>query len=53
MKILVTGGARFIGSNFFRRTLKDAYPGLEGVKVAVLDGLTYPGNLENWPGHRL
>jgi len=47
MKILVTGGAGFIGSNFVRRTLHDAYPGLEGADVVVLDALTYSGNLEN------
>jgi dTDP-glucose 4,6-dehydratase len=47
MKILVTGGAGFIGSNFVRRTLQDAYPGLEGADVVVLDALTYSGNLEN------
>src|SRR4051794_8363636 len=47
MKILVTGGAGFIGSNFVRRTLEDAYPGLEGADVVVFDALTYSGNLEN------
>jgi dTDP-glucose 4,6-dehydratase len=47
MKILVTGGAGFIGSNFVRRTLEDAYPGLEGADVVVLDALTYSGNLAN------
>src|ERR1700709_2507016 len=47
MKILVTGGAGFIGSNFVRRTLRDAYPGLEGAEVVVLDALTYSGNLAN------
>ena len=47
MKILVTGGAGFIGSNFVRRTLQDSYPGLEGAEVVVLDALTYSGNLAN------
>src|ERR1700712_4922331 len=47
MKILVTGGAGFIGSNFVRRTLQDSYPGLEGAEVIVLDALTYSGNLQN------
>ncbi|MEP6482259.1 MAG: GDP-mannose 4,6-dehydratase, partial [Rhodoglobus sp.] len=47
MKILVTGGAGFIGSNFVRRTIEDAYPGLEGAEVVVLDALTYSGNLQN------
>ncbi len=47
MRILVTGGAGFIGSNFVRRTLEDAYPGLEGSEVVVYDALTYSGNLEN------
>ena len=47
MKILVTGGAGFIGSNFVRRTLDDAYPGLEGAEIVVLDALTYSGNLDN------
>ncbi len=47
MRILVTGGAGFIGSNFVRRTLEDAYPGLEGAEVVVLDALTYSGNPAN------
>lgn len=47
MRILVTGGAGFIGSNFVRRTLEDAHPGLEGADVVVYDALTYSGNLEN------
>jgi len=44
---VVTGGAGFIGSNFVRRVLTDAYPGLEGAEVTVLDALTYSGNLAN------
>jgi len=47
VKILVTGGAGFIGSNFVRRTLEDAYQGLEGAHVVVLDALTYSGNEAN------
>ncbi|KAB1659468.1 dTDP-glucose 4,6-dehydratase [Pseudoclavibacter chungangensis] len=47
MKLLVTGGAGFIGSNFVRRTLQDAFPGLEEAEVVVLDALTYAGNRAN------
>jgi len=47
VKVLVTGGAGFIGSNFVRRTLDDAYPGLEGAEVVVYDALTYSGNPAN------
>ncbi|MEO8527481.1 MAG: dTDP-glucose 4,6-dehydratase [Pseudolysinimonas sp.] len=47
MRILVTGGAGFIGSNFVRRTLDDVYPGLESAEVVVYDALTYSGNLAN------
>ncbi|QNK83166.1 dTDP-glucose 4,6-dehydratase [Nakamurella sp. PAMC28650] len=47
MRILVTGGAGFIGSAFTRNLLADAYPGLEGAHVTVLDKLTYAGNLAN------
>ena len=43
MKLLVTGGAGFIGSNFVRHILK-TYPDYE---VTNLDALTYAGNLEN------
>ncbi len=43
MKILVTGGAGFIGSNFIRRILNN-YP---EYKIINLDKLTYCGNLEN------
>ncbi|MCK5178705.1 MAG: dTDP-glucose 4,6-dehydratase [Candidatus Omnitrophica bacterium] len=42
-KILVTGGAGFIGSNFVRMLFR--YHG--GIEVCVLDKLTYSGNLAN------
>ena len=47
MRVLVTGGAGFIGSNFVRRTIDNAYPSLDGADVVVLDALTYSGNLAN------
>ncbi len=43
MKILVTGGAGFIGSNFIRHIFKK-YP---DYKIVNLDKLTYAGNLDN------
>lgn len=43
MKLLVTGGAGFIGSNFIHYMLK-AHPDYE---IVNLDLLTYAGNLEN------
>ncbi|WP_033345586.1 dTDP-glucose 4,6-dehydratase [Catenuloplanes japonicus] len=47
MRILVTGGAGFIGSHFVREALGDAYPELAGATVTVLDALTYSGNRAN------
>ncbi|MEU5726503.1 dTDP-glucose 4,6-dehydratase [Micromonospora sp. NPDC047738] len=47
MRLLVTGGAGFIGSNFVRRILGGAYPALDGVRVTVLDKLTYSGVMAN------
>ena len=47
MRILVTGGAGFIGSEFVRSTLRGELPGSDGTHVTVLDNLTYSGNLEN------
>lgn len=43
MKLLITGGAGFIGSNFILYWLKK-YP---NDKIVNLDKLTYAGNLEN------
>jgi dTDP-glucose 4,6-dehydratase len=45
LKILVTGGAGFIGSNFVRRILDGTLKGYSS--VTVLDKLTYAGNLSN------
>lgn len=42
MKILVTGGAGFIGSNFIYYMLEKH----QGYKIVCLDALTYAGNLE-------
>jgi dTDP-glucose 4,6-dehydratase len=47
MKLFVTGGAGFIGSNFTRMALADQLPGLEGAEVTVFDALTYSGTLTN------
>jgi dTDP-glucose 4,6-dehydratase len=47
MKILVTGGAGFIGSHYVRTLLADEYPRLAGAQVTVLDKLTYAGNPAN------
>ncbi|MFB9909387.1 dTDP-glucose 4,6-dehydratase [Allokutzneria oryzae] len=47
MRILVTGGAGFIGSHFVRELLGGRYPALSGAEVIVLDKLTYAGNLAN------
>ncbi|TXH40757.1 MAG: dTDP-glucose 4,6-dehydratase [Actinobacteria bacterium] len=47
MKLLITGAAGFIGSNFVRRLLGGAYPRLGEVSVTVLDKLTYAGVLAN------
>ncbi len=47
MRILVTGGAGFIGSHFIRTALSTAYAGLEGAEIVVLDALTYAGNRAN------
>jgi dTDP-glucose 4,6-dehydratase len=43
MKILVTGGAGFIGSNFIRFLLQSG----RNYRIVNLDKLTYAGNLEN------
>ena len=46
MKLLVTGGAGFIGSNFIRYYLKEN----PNDSIVNLDKLTYAGNLENLKG---
>jgi dTDP-glucose 4,6-dehydratase len=58
MKILVTGGAGFIGSEFVRLSLRGELPHSAGTEITVLDALTYSGNLANlapvaeFPGYR-
>ncbi|MFH8774807.1 dTDP-glucose 4,6-dehydratase [Streptomyces sp. NPDC017958] len=52
MKILVTGGAGFIGSHYVRTLLEGGYPGHASARVTVLDALTYAGDRANLPtGH--
>ena len=47
MRVLVTGGAGFIGSQYARMLLAGEFPGTREVSVTVLDKLTYAGNLAN------
>lgn len=47
MRVLVTGGAGFIGSNFVRMAIEGRLPGLEDAQLTVLDALTYSGTLTN------
>jgi dTDP-glucose 4,6-dehydratase len=47
VRILVTGGAGFIGSHFVRGVVTGQYPEFKGATVTVLDKLTYAGNPAN------
>jgi dTDP-glucose 4,6-dehydratase len=47
MKLLVTGGAGFIGSAFIRLLLDQEHDPDRSLRVVNLDKLTYAGNLEN------
>ena len=48
MRLLVTGGAGFIGSNYVKRALNSSRNELD--QIVVLDNLTYSGSLENLVG---
>jgi dTDP-glucose 4,6-dehydratase len=47
VRILVTGGAGFIGSHYVRTLASGGYPGYAGAQIVVLDKLTYAGNPAN------
>ena len=51
MRVLVTGGAGFIGSNFVKLWLQGSF--VEISKVTVVDSLTYAGNLSNFTEEEL
>ncbi|WP_433333617.1 dTDP-glucose 4,6-dehydratase [Spirillospora sp. CA-294931] len=46
-RVLVTGGAGFIGSQYVRDLVSGTFPAFAGAEVTVLDRLTYAGNLAN------
>jgi dTDP-glucose 4,6-dehydratase len=48
MRILVTGGAGFIGSNFIKLVIEGSLGGIRS--ITVLDKLTYAGTLTNLSG---
>jgi dTDP-glucose 4,6-dehydratase len=47
VRVLVTGGAGFIGSQYVRMLLAGDLPATEHAQVTVVDKLTYAGNLAN------
>ena len=47
MRVLVTGGAGFIGSHYVRTMVNGGYPAFADAHVTVYDKLTYAGNLAN------
>lgn len=49
MRILVTGGAGFIGSHYARTLLAGGYADHPDARVTVLDDLTYASNAANLP----
>jgi dTDP-glucose 4,6-dehydratase len=51
MRLLVTGGAGFIGSHYVRGVLGGAFPGSGDDDVTVLDKMTYAGQVSNLPDH--
>ncbi|MEU6714057.1 dTDP-glucose 4,6-dehydratase [Nonomuraea sp. NPDC046802] len=52
MRLLVTGGAGFIGSHYVRTLLAGRLEGGEDARLTVLDKLSYAGNAQNLPmGH--
>ncbi|HYB59012.1 MAG TPA: dTDP-glucose 4,6-dehydratase [Candidatus Acidoferrales bacterium] len=46
MRLLITGGAGFIGSNYIRHVLKRH----QSAELVILDKLTYAGNVDNLKG---
>ncbi len=50
MRVLVTGGAGFIGSSYVRSVVAGRLPGFADAEVVVLDLLTYAGTLTNLAG---
>jgi len=48
-RILVAGGAGFVGSHYVRSMLAGVYPGFERTRITVVDNLTYTGNRGNLP----
>lgn len=47
VRLLITGGAGFVGSQYVRAVCAGEFPAFAGARVTVLDRLTYAGNPAN------
>ena len=51
MKVLITGGFGFIGSEFIRMSIEGELKGFQPTQISIVDKLTYAGDLSRLQGY--